>query len=1271
MKLLRLVRSAVLLGGLLAAAPAFSQSTPVDVGSGAIDPVIRQQFVNAFFRNGFSNLVTTPPVADVRRFGPTGLIQEFNPLTGSGGRLALVKANTSTVVDEQSGVFQVLALLYANYSAVGVATAGYPTMDTAQCINAAAGTCFWQLFDKQFALFSYSTVQPSGSQNFSVKEPFFTLWRNAGGITVLGAATSAETAATSRAGSAYTVQSFQNGLTFSITSGTLSGREVVVVPPVTSAYLANGGPGGFLGLPTGPAVSVGTNRFRQTFEGGAIDYDSTGTTSIRLPVHSIGLNPGPTTLTLKLNDTFQVTAVPRALNGDVLADRPIAWSTTNGRVVSIQANGATATLRAVGGGVAAITATTEGRISPPIQVFVQTTCCEVGEGAPSAAAAQALQDAVTRNRLVLQLPGRNPVRRLGNGFVQEFATTAGVRVVLALPDRVAQAYVLSGSLLGRYEELGGATGMLGYPLSDASAGGRQSFENGTLAGAPVRLVSGALLTRWQALGLETGAAGPPVSDVSNFFTFAATSGIQQAFRSGALYSIPLAGRVHFTTGAIHARYVQLGGPEGRLGAPANDEYAVGGGRRQDFEGGYLVVAAGAAEATVVETPRAPTVSANPGTVIAGSRVRLALGGFGENRRIRVRTTGEQDFFVQPANGAYAWELLVRSNATPRTITVVAEDTEQSVSAQASFTIRATVDARPRLTKIGGDGQAGAPGSLLPVPLRVQLVDESNNPLAGVAVVFTASPGGAIVRASAVTDNSGEAEAVLRLPAREGIALVTAEALLQVVTFQVRMTGGTLSSFPRVSDAGDPYLASAAAILRYLQDRGEVTSPSAAPNPAALAAYLRGFCAFDGAGAQICDGVLENGTPNLWRLAGFMGGKLEVVALPATEAVLRDAVAAGPVLVSLALENGSAHAVVATSIGPNGEVLIMDPSPAFGRRSLEEYLVGFSAGNITYTGNITYKGRITGLLRLEPRVPANPGFLVVSTEAAPEVAGPGGVCGATFIVERNGTANRFRYCDGAQSVYQLDLTAPGRFTATVTDLAAVGARYPLAGEQMASFRVSRPAVPWEVAPLAASFGTMTVLNGAGFTPDLAPGALVSVFGIGLGRPGSPTTAEIGGRPAEVLFSSAFQVNLAIPLDLPAGRYPLRLQTPFGAAEAEVELRELAPAIFRLGEGQMAVVNVGGGLNSPALPAARGTALIVYGTGFGAVEPLGNLTRTVRPVSARINGLEVPVGYSGLAPGYIGLYQLNLVLPMDMPPGLFQRLELRQGGVVLLPLTVSIQ
>jgi hypothetical protein len=121
-------------------------------------------------------------------------------------------------------------------------------------------------------------------------------------------------------------------------------------------------------------------------------------------------------------------------------------------------------------------------------------------------------------------------------------------------------------------------------------------------------------------------------------------------------------------------------------------------------------------------------------------------------------------------------MLVRPTASPRTITVAADDAEQRLAAQTTYSVRALADLRPRLVKVRGDSQTGAPGAVLGVPLRVQLVDESNNPLAGVAIAFRPSPGAALTRAASVTDSNGEAEAVVRLPAREGITLIAVEAL---------------------------------------------------------------------------------------------------------------------------------------------------------------------------------------------------------------------------------------------------------------------------------------------------------------------------------------------------------------------------------------------------------------------------------------------------------------------------------------------------------------
>src|SRR5262245_35058051 len=77
----------------------------VEPGTGAPTEFLRSQFVSAFNRGAFPRLAALPPVGAVRRFGSTGLIQEFNDSTRASGRLALVRA-TSTA--DGNDVYQVL-----------------------------------------------------------------------------------------------------------------------------------------------------------------------------------------------------------------------------------------------------------------------------------------------------------------------------------------------------------------------------------------------------------------------------------------------------------------------------------------------------------------------------------------------------------------------------------------------------------------------------------------------------------------------------------------------------------------------------------------------------------------------------------------------------------------------------------------------------------------------------------------------------------------------------------------------------------------------------------------------------------------------------------------------------------------------------------------------------------------------------------------------------------------------------------------------------------
>ena len=136
----------------------------------------------------------------------------------------------------------------------------------------------------------------------------------------------------------------------------------------------------------------------------------------------------------------------------------------------------------------------------------------------------------------------------------------------------------------------------------------ERLKQGAFAGIPVQLVSGAILTKWAALGYETGVAGSPAAAAVPYLSFRATSGLLQNFQNAAIVapsSGPQAGRVFVVTGLVLAKYAASGGPVGTLGAPINDEFAAGGRRRQDFEGGYIDYAPGDTTANVSPSPRQP------------------------------------------------------------------------------------------------------------------------------------------------------------------------------------------------------------------------------------------------------------------------------------------------------------------------------------------------------------------------------------------------------------------------------------------------------------------------------------------------------------------------------------------------------------------------------------------------------------------------------------------------------------------------------------------
>jgi uncharacterized protein (TIGR03437 family) len=865
----------------------------------------------------------------------------------------------------------------------------------------------------------------------------------------------------------------------------------------------------------------------------------------------------------------------------------------------------------------------------------------------------------------------------------------GTSYLLAQADGAGSAYVVSGALLARYQDLGGPAGALGYPVSAQSAGGTQLFANRAgLAGNPVQLVSGAILAKWAALGYETGPAGAPSGEAAVFTTFAASSGTGQSFAGGSIYAAaagPHAGQAWFVSGPILDAFVGAGGPAGALGMPVTDQFSSAGIQQQNFEGGNIAYTPGTGAAKINSAPRTPTIIAAPAAVTAGGSAQIAIYGFADNATLNVSITGQPNFSVKTSNGAYTWSMVVPLSAASGQIAIHAAGGASSgtgaAAADGVLTIQGFNNHRVPLVKAQGDNQTGPPGAALPLPLVVLLADAAGNPVVGAPVTFEASPGAQISAAAALTDAQGRASVYLRLPPAAGVALVTvnAPAVAQApVTFGALVKAQSLTNFPPLRQSGNTplgqgpatigqkgaLLTAVASILQYGQNRGAMASPNGTASLDALNQFLTSYCTADTAANRICDGYLAGPTGerivNLWRAAEFTGG-VDVQVLSPDVATVADWVAQGePLLLALGLTRNGAAAggnfVVATGIASDGSIQIADPNPLLARASLSDYLNGFTAGGASW------QGALAGVARFAAVAPGARRFLVGALSQptasiqnfALAITSAGGTCGLSIAlpdaVDSSGNpapfVSRFQVCDGAVAAYQVDIGAAQQYRAFVADLVAGGSSFDISGNALASYAATRPQLNLVLAPQSTSILAGGVVNAATFTPGIAPGGLFTIFGSGL----SGAAVDFDGTPAAVLAAFPFQVNAQVPVSVAPGTHTLSVKSTFGSAQQMVTISAVSPAIFLVGNPPSgAVENQDGTLNLTSNPLPRGQVLIVYCTGLGPVTGSNNgLFTTNSTITVNLSGTELPVAFAGLTPGFTGLYQVNVPIPPGTPP-----------------------
>jgi uncharacterized protein (TIGR03437 family) len=210
----------------------------------------------------------------------------------------------------------------------------------------------------------------------------------------------------------------------------------------------------------------------------------------------------------------------------------------------------------------------------------------------------------------------------------------------------------------------------------------------------------------------------------------------------------------------------------------------------------------------------------------------------------------------------------------------------------------------------------------------------------------------------------------------------------------------------------------------------------------------------------------------------------------------------------------------------------------------------------------------------------------------------------------------------------------------------------------------------------------IVNGASFQPGVVPGSWFTIQGTNL----SPTTntwdksivngnlptnldgvsVSVGGKPAYLYYVSPTQINALAP-DVGTGSLPVTVTNAYGTtAPSTVASQPVGPAFFLLA-GKYAVgtrqdfslvAQNGAFQGLTTSPARPGDVIILWGTGFGPTSPSAPVGvgipsdktySTSNPVTVTVDGIPAQVYGAALAPGFAGLYQVAIQIPLSAPGG----------------------
>jgi uncharacterized protein (TIGR03437 family) len=223
------------------------------------------------------------------------------------------------------------------------------------------------------------------------------------------------------------------------------------------------------------------------------------------------------------------------------------------------------------------------------------------------------------------------------------------------------------------------------------------------------------------------------------------------------------------------------------------------------------------------------------------------------------------------------------------------------------------------------------------------------------------------------------------------------------------------------------------------------------------------------------------------------------------------------------------------------------------------------------------------------------------------------------------------------------------------------------------------------------GEWTALFGEQLTTGSAVIGSAPPFGTSMGG----ATVYVNNQPAPIYYVSAGQIDFLIPYATAYGPGVVRVdQGGKTGNSVSVNIAPTAPLLLRLGIGDYAnaVINdpavpfpIPTTPGLPSRPAVAGTDVILFfGFGLGqtsppAVDGQGASATQVNPLPTVVfgesllpgSGVTTVPAYAGLAPTFVGLYQINVTVPANSPKGSTIPVYLNQNGVVSNRVNIAVQ